>query len=444
MYGLPCQTRKYGSKTLTDLYEMKPLNGKKVAIIGACGRIGLPLTYLVARAGYDVTAIDLNKDIPRWVTADDEPFPYIEHGMRDDLGDYDFKWKRIYRERVNFTTEYNNLFAMDYIVVIVGTPVDGENNPRVENIIELFDRHIIPQLNTQTVILRSTVFPGMTDVLYKRIQDARPELQEGLDYSLVFAPERVSQGHSLRETSQLPQLIGVYSDKSLFSASEFFRELGVEKELRLSPMEAEYGKLITNMYRYVNIAFANEVYMMTADKPVNIHKVITAANYDYPRMNMPKPGPNAAGPCLFKDGKLLVDDTPYGDLINVAFHINEGMPKFVYNLGMKHAKDKNKPIKKVAIVGMTFKRGIDDIRFSSSYKLKKILVRNGIEVVEYDPYLKKTEIEPVDMVFIMTPHDHSGEAAREFIKVSDKCIIVDAWKSSGLARTEGYNGVYQR
>ncbi len=431
---------------MTDLYEMKPLNGKKVAIIGACGRIGLPLTYLVARAGYEVTAIDLNKDIPRWVTADNEPFPYIEHGLRDDEGlNYDFKWKRVYQERVNFTTEYNNLFAMDYIVVIVGTPVDGENNPRVENIIELFDRHIIPQLNTQTVILRSTVFPGMTDVLLKRIEEARrPEILEGFDYSLVFAPERVSQGRSLYETSKLPQLIGAYHDFSYTRAVEFFHELGVEKKLRLTPMEAEYGKLITNMYRYVNIAFANEVYMMTADKPVNIHKVIEAANIDYPRMDMPKPGPNAAGPCLFKDGKLLVDDTPYGDLINVAFHINEGMPKFVYNLGMKFAKDRNKPIKKVAIVGMTFKRGIDDTRFSSSYKLKKILARNGIKVVEYDPYLKKIEIEPVDMIFLMTPHDYSAIAVKKFMEVSNSCIVVDAWKSTGMAWTQSYNGVYQK
>lgn len=427
-------------------YFMKAVNGKKVSVIGACGRIGLPLTYIIAKSGYMVTAIDLNKDIPRWVTADDTPFPYIEDGFRDLGSDYGFRWKTIYRERVTFTDTYDSLADSDYIVVIVGTPVDGENNPRVENIIELFDKHIIPVLRDgQTIILRSTVFPGMTDLLEERIFDARTNFHEVPDYSLVFAPERVSQGHSLEETTKLPQLIGSYNTKSANRAEEFFKSLNVSKVKHMLPLEAEYGKLITNMYRYVNIAFANEVYMMTANKAVNIHKVIEAANADYPRMDMPRPGPNAAGPCLFKDGKLLVDDTPYGDLVNVAFHINEGMPKFVFNLTKDFAYEHNLPLKKVAILGMTFKRNIDDIRFSESYKLKKILIRNGIEVVEYDEYLGKTNVEEVDAVIVMTPHDGFTAVIKEFLDASKHEIIVaDAWGHSGLSwHGNTFNGIYK-
>lgn len=426
---------------------MKPLiAGKKVSVIGACGRIGLPLTYIIAQAGFEVVAIDLNEEIPKQILDEKSDFPYIEAGLKNWMDYDDLGWKKVYRDRVVFTSNYSSLSNSDYVVVIVGTPVDGENNPRVENIIKLFDEHIIPSIKPgQTIILRSTVFPGMTDLLMERISSARQDLTSGVNFHLVFAPERVSQGKSLKETVILPQLVGGYNSFSLDEAKWFFNKLGVQKIKTMLPLEAEYGKLITNMYRYINFAFANEVYMMTADKNVNIHKVIESVNEDYPRMNMPLPGPNSAGPCLFKDGKLLVDDTPYGDLVNVAFHINEGMPKFIFNLAQKYAFTHNLPFKKAAIVGMTFKANIDDTRFSASYKLKKILIRNGIEVVECDPYLNKTDIESVDVVFLMTPHTGSQELIDKFIKESNTdTIIADAWGYTNIFGNGGtMNGVYK-
>ena len=137
---------------------------------------------------------------------------------------------------------------------------------------------------------------------------------------------------------------------------------------QLTPREAEIGKLMTNMYRYVTFAFANQMWMISEKHGVNIDKVIDACNFDYPRMDVPHPGPNVGGPCLFKDGKFLLSDIPFGDLINTSFLINEGMPDYVFN----RIKDINPYIEKVLIMGATFKKGCDDTRNSLSFKMRKI------------------------------------------------------------------------
>jgi len=423
----------------------------KVSVLGACGRIGLPLTWIIANAGHKVFAIDPQFTIGYKCQDPDMPFPYVEDGFKAANMK---EWKEPFQKNVDFTSLYVNIDESDVIVVIIGTPVDGENNPRIENIVSLFKDVIIPRTKEGTlVILRSTVSPGVTDLIKNMYEEQRPFLREGVNYSLVFAPERVSQGHSIAETPELPQLIGAFSDSGFNKAKNFFRSLGVLIAMRLTPREAEYGKLITNMYRYVNIALANEFYMIAARQGVDAHKVITTANFNYPRMHMPLPGPNAAGPCLFKDGKLLVQDVPYGDLINVAFHINEGMPQFMFNLMMEKAQTDRIRIKTVVILGMSFKPGNDDIRFSASYKLKKILKKNGINVLEVDPYdpskiLRGTpqptikEIQSADAFVVMTPHI---DVITYFIDVvsilgiDDEVIIVDGWKSITNKST---NGVY--
>jgi len=411
----------------------------KVSLLGACGRIGLPLGYLITEAGHEVTGIDPKYQLGELSQLDRVGFPYVEEGMESTDG----PWKQTFR-KIKFTDKYDSISDSEVIVVVIGTPVDGENNPRIENIINTFNMEIIPRIQKNTlIILRSTVSPGTTELIQKMILDKRQDLIEGTDYFLVFAPERVSQGHSLEETSRLPQLIGHFSKTSLERASDFFSTMKIDVCISLTPREAEYGKLITNMYRYVNIALANEFYMIASGQDVNTHKVINACNYGYPRMNMALPGPNAAGPCLFKDGKMLTENVPYGDIINVSFNINEGMPAFVFRQLMDKAKETGKQIKNVTILGMSFKSGNDDTRYSASYKLKKILLRNGIGVKEVDPYLV-SEITAViadrdiDGIILMTPHESIIYNLRNN-NYYNETIVIDGWNmiAPGLK-----NGIY--
>lgn len=419
----------------------------KVSVLGACGRIGLPLTWLIAKAGHKTTGIDPNFQMAIAAQQEYNEFPYVEDGFEPRNMT---TWKPVLQS-IDFTSLYMPLDDADVIVVVIGTPVDGENNPRIENIVALFKDVIIPRMKEGVIlILRSTVSPGVTDLIHQMIEEQRPGLFEGSDYFLAFAPERVSQGHSIKETPELPQLVGVYSDKSWKAVQNFFTSIGTKFCIKLNPREAEYGKLITNMYRYVNIALANEFYMIASGQGVDAHKVIKSVNLDYPRMAMPLPGPNAAGPCLFKDGKLLVQDVPYGDLINVAFHINEGMPAFMFKKMMEKAKEDDIKITKVGILGMSFKPGNDDIRFSASYKLKKILKKNGIRVHEMDPYVKfdtwppaaKEDISKTDAFIVMTPHPGMIANFQHNLKelpFDNEVIIVDGWN---VVAPGWMNGIY--
>jgi UDP-N-acetyl-D-mannosaminuronic acid dehydrogenase len=419
----------------------------KVSVLGACGRIGLPLTWLIAKAGHKTTGIDPNFQMAVNAQQGANEFPYVEDGFETSN---QINWKPVLRS-IDFTSLHIPLDEADVIVVVIGTPVDGENNPRIENIVALFKEVIIPRMKEGVLlILRSTVSPGVTELIHKMIDERRPGLFEGSDYFLAFAPERVSQGHSVKETGEFPQLIGAFSDKSYKAAKNFFTSIGISKCVKMTPREAEYGKLITNMYRYVNIALANEFYMIAANQGVNAHRVIELANLKYPRMSMPLPGPNAAGPCLFKDGKLLVQDVPYGDLINVAFHINEGMPAFMFKQLIQKAKETNIVITKVGILGMAFKPGNDDIRFSASYKLKKILLKNGIEVMEMDQYKKPNTwpsfnsnmLPKQDAFIVMTPHpEMMMDFAQnlQMLMFDDEVIIVDGWN---VLAPNFNNGIY--
>ena len=170
------------------------------------------------------------------------------------------------------------------------------------------DHTLIPRMKKhQLIVLRSTVSPGTTEVIAKHIEREHG-WTEGIDYFLVFCPERVVQGKSIIETTKLPQLVGASNDFSFNAAKDFFKTFITNEIFRLTPREAEIGKLMTNMYRYVTFAFANEFWMIGEKHGINIDKVIEACNYDYPRMAVPHPGPNVGGPCLFKDGKFLLTE----------------------------------------------------------------------------------------------------------------------------------------
>ena len=162
----------------------------------------------------------------------------------------------------------------------------------MDDLFKFVDDVLIPQMSGgQLIILRSTVAPGTTEVIRDRIERTKG-WNEGSDFYLVFCPERVVQGKGIVETHKLPQLIGAFSDESYEVARKFFRTFVDNKLFKLTPREAEIGKLMTNMYRYINFAFANEFWMIAEKHGVDIDKVIDACNYEYPRLQVPHPGPN--------------------------------------------------------------------------------------------------------------------------------------------------------
>ena len=405
----------------------------KVAVIGAGGHVGFPFACVVANAGHTVYGIDVNElsvDLLNSSIA-----PYVEEGADEIL------YHNLKNERLLFTTDFDYIKDADVVAIMIGTPVDGEGNARLDDLFNFVDDTLIPRMSKhQLIVLRSTVSPGTTEVLRKHIEKKHGWV-EGIDYFLVFCPERVVQGKSIVETTKLPQIVGAFNDISFKVAKDFFKTFITNQIFQLTPKETELGKLMTNMYRYVTFAFANEMWMIGQKHGVNIDKVIDACNYDYPRMDVPHPGPNVGGPCLFKDGRFLLSDIPFGDLIQTSFLINEGMPEYVFN----RIKEMNPNIEKVLILGATFKKDCDDTRNSLSFKMKKVCKKHGVESWIADPFAIVDDVMPAttepDAVVVMTPHTdtHISWPLNEFKK---DCIVADIWKmypESKLSNT----GIYK-
>ncbi len=209
----------------------------------------------------------------------------------------------------------------------------------------------------------------------------------------------------------------------------------------MTPAEAEIGKLVTNMARYVEFAVANEFYLIAEQFGVNIHKIIDACSYNYPRLNIPVPGPNVGGPCLYKDGWFLLERLPFNGIISTAFRINEGMTMQIVLKLQQFAH-----IRKVAILGLTYKAGSDDTRNSLSFKLKKQL-EHTYELVLIDPYLEDYKdmerIRGSDAIVLMTPHKEFNDLKTIMdLVANDECLYVDIWGFWERMKYKSRNGYF--
>lgn len=420
---------------------------KNVAVIGGAGHVGLPFSIVVANTDkFNVVGIDLDDE--KCKRLNNGEMIYREEGGEEALQD------ALNLNLLTFTADANRfcLDRADIVAIMIGTPVDAENNPRLDDLFNYFEKVLIPSLITnpkeKLILLRSTVNPGTTELLQKMLNEALLDKEHAARVHLVFAPERVAQGAGITETGSFPQIIGAdhWNDNPAFKkAEEFFDTFVPYGCIRLTRREAEIAKLVTNMTRYVNFALANEFYMIAdtfsdREETININKVIKACNKNYPRMNLPLPGPNVGGPCLFKDGKFLTAGVPYGDLINTAFLINEGFVQYLFNKIHKlYTGETDQVTHNLTILGMTFKRNSDDIRNSLAFKLAKIAKQKGYTVTMCDPLWNdgdprnvdfNTAIDSADIIFVMTPHDEFNNliAARPQAKREYR-YVVDVWKA---------------
>jgi len=271
----------------------------------------------------------------------------------------------------------------------------------------------------QTIVLRSTVSPGVTEYV------ARYLAKHGNPLGVAFAPERVVQGFAIQEMQDLAQIMSGTTPGAEEVAARLFGTIA-HKIVRMRPKEAEFAKLITNAYRYIQFAAANQFYMLVEDAGLDYRRVLTGMKQDYPRLrDFPGPG-FAAGPCLMKDTMQLAAFGSGFGFGSMAMRINEGMPGFIVE---QVARRHDLVHSTVGILGMAFKAESDDIRDALSYKLGKILRFRGASVLYSDEYAKdptfisKEElVERSDIVIVGVPH-----AAYRTICVPDRVDVVDLW-----------------
>jgi UDP-N-acetyl-D-mannosaminuronic acid dehydrogenase len=364
-----------------------------VGVVGGCGHVGLPLAIAFA-PHHNVRICDIDAKAVESVRRGEMPFrdAGADEALREGL-----------RAGLIVSESPDVLRECDVVVVVIGTPVDEHLNPSFA----VFDQ-LLGQLYEflspgQTLILRSTVYPGTSERVQAELR------RRGLQVEVAFCPERVAEGVALEEIRKLPQIISGFGPAGLEAARALFAPLGVEL-LELTPLEAELTKLFNNVYRYITFAVANQFYMLAAEWNIDFHRILHAMRHNYPRAaHMPAPG-FAAGPCLFKDTmQMSAFNNNQFFLGHSAMLVNEGLPQFVVNRMQRRWPDLKS--KRVGLLGMAFKAESDDARESLSYKLKKLLTLASAEVLTTDPYVsdaalddEDTVLDRADIFIIGAPH----------------------------------------
>ncbi len=391
---------------------------KTITVVGGCGHVGLPLAIALA-SHHRVRIFDIDSAAVARVRKGEMPF-------RDEGAELALR-EALDRGMV-VSDSPRMLEGADVVTVVIGTPVDEHLNPSFS----LFDR-LLNQVSEymrdgQTLILRSTVYPGTS----ARVQG---ELHlRGRKVHVAFCPERVAEGVALEEIRKLPQIISGFSPEGMSAAREVFAPLGVDL-IELTPLEAEITKLCNNVYRYITFAVANQFYMLASEWNIDFHRILHAMKSNYPRAaHMPGPG-FAAGPCLFKDTmQMSAFNNNQFFLGHAAMLVNEGLPQFVVNRMLRRWPDLRQ--RKVGLLGMAFKAESDDPRESLSYKLKKVLSLYCEQVLTTDPYVRDADLYPLedvvqaaDILVIGAPH----ERYRTLDTLGKP--VVDVWNHLGKGST---------
>jgi len=401
---------------------------RKVASVVGIGRVGLPLALFLADQGYRVYGIGRDKE--KLAALKTGKMPFIEEGGH--------LLKKYVNNTFLPTHQYSVIKKSQVIILTLGTPIDENMNPVLDQINAALDKIFENLKKGQLIILRSTVSPSTTTYVKERIE-METKLKVGKDVFLAFCPERIAEGKSITETKEIPQIVGGIDKASTKKAKEFFEGCGIVC-LLTDATSAELAKLFTNMYRYISFAIANEFMVLAENFDRNIHEIVDLVNTGYKRNGLALPG-LTAGPCLFKDGFFLVNDNPFLDLITASWKINEAMPLFL----MKKIKEKTTFLnKKVTLLGLAFKPDLDDTRESLSFKIRKALLREHAKVTLHDPFVKVYQYQKVshnllesvlgaDIIIIATRHTEYAEQKDEIVKhIKPKALICDIWNVYGI------------
>jgi UDP-N-acetyl-D-mannosaminuronic acid dehydrogenase len=386
-----------------------------VVVVGGCGHVGLPLAIALANRGQSVLIYDVSDVAVKGVN--EAELPFDEHGAGPILEQV------VADGRLRASSDPSVVASAENVIVVIGTPVDEHLNPDPQAIPRALGDCAEYLRDGQLLILRSTVYPGVTALVERLVADL------GLDIDVSFCPERIAEGQAMIELFSLPQIVSARDDRVRQRAAALFGLL-TESIVPLEPEEAELAKLFTNAWRYIKFAAVNQFFMIANSRGLDFERIRQAVANGYPRaQDMPGAG-FAAGPCLFKDTMQLAafDDNKF-HLGHSAMLVNEGLPLYV----VSRLEERFKLVgMTVGILGMAFKAGSDDTRSSLSYKLKRILAFKARRVLTTDPHVKSDpQLRPLDQVLaesdllvVATPH-------AEYRDLNTDKPIADIWNVQG-------------
>ncbi|MFA5032714.1 MAG: nucleotide sugar dehydrogenase [bacterium] len=388
----------------------------KIGIIGL-GYVGLPLALSSSQKGFKTLGFDIQS---KRVNLVNQGKSYIKDAPESELQ------KVVKSKKLSATLDYNRLTECDIIQTCVPTPVNLNKDPDISYILAT-SNEIMPRLRKgQLVILKSTTFPETTEKVVLPILE-KSGLKLGKDFFLAFSPERIDPGNTQFTVGNTPTVVGGITPECTKLAYLFYKSILSKVVAVSSARVAEMTKLLENTFRNVNIALVNELAQLCERMKIDIWEVIDAASTK-PYGFMPfYPGPGVGGHCIPIDPYYLSWKAKEYDFhtsfIELSAKINEDMPYFVVNKAIESISEKKMCPSKatVLVLGVAFKKDIDDTRDSPAMKVIEILSQKVNKLLYNDPYIKNITvnnikyasvpltiqlIKKVDCILIVTDHSN--------------------------------------
>ncbi len=402
----------------------------KVGIVGL-GYVGLPLAVEFAKAGFEVTGIDLTDSKVARVNAGDSYVGDIPSATLAPL---------VKSGKLKATTDFSVVRELDTVNICVPTPLRKTKDPDMSYIVSACGEIAKFFHPGMLIILESTTYPGTTDEVVLPMLE-QGGLRVGLDFFLCFSPERVDPGNPKYNTSNIPKVVGG-TTAACSEMGRLFYSQALQKVVAVSSTQvAEMVKLLENTFRMINIGLANEIAMMCDRMGINVWEVIDAAATK-PFGFMPfYPGPGLGGHCIPIDPFYLSWKTKQAGIearfIELAGYINGQMPHFVVDKIQNALNDHGKPVKgsHVHILGVAYKKNIEDVRESPALDIMMLLKRRGARLTYSDPHVPTLQIEgeqlksedaglaaQADCTVVVTDH-----STFDYPKIAEQAkLIVDA------------------
>src|SRR2546430_1550498 len=396
-------------------------NFVKICIVGL-GYVGLPLAIQFGRSGAEVIGLDVRRGKVDQVNRGRS---YIKHIAAKTISEV------LKAKRLTASTDFSRIIEADAVIICVPTPLSKNREPDISFIIET-GRKIAPHLqNGALVVLESTTYPGTTDEDLRRTIEENSKLKAGVDFHLAFSPEREDPGNPHSVVATIPKVVGGLTPACLEKAVRLY-SIAIKELVPVSSCRvAEAAKLLENIFRSVNIALVNELKQVYAAMGIDIWEVINAAKTKPFGFMAFYPGPGLGGHCIPIDPFYLTWKAREFEFntrfIELAGEINWQMPYHVVDRTIEALNEQGKSAKgaKVLILGLAYKKNIDDLRESPSIRLIELFRQKGFTVEYHDPYCPRMKemrhqprymlemqsvpleqgVEWADVVVIATDHD---------------------------------------
>lgn len=399
--------------------ELSDKINKKTLVAGVVGMgyVGLPLMVEIAKN--DIKVIGFNRGQEK-VDKINKGENYIQDVNDKELAEL------VSKKLLSATTDFKRVPEADVICIAVPTPINGKKEPELDLVIDATEKIGKNLRKGQLVILKSTTYPGTTEEVVLPILEKESGLRAGSDFYLAFAPERIDPGNEKYGTGNTPKVVGGVDKKSGRLAADFFRLFITEVFETKGAKEAEMTKILENTFRLINISFINEMAIIAKKLDIDIWEVIEAAKTK-PFGFMPfYPGPGLGGHCIpvdpyylsYKAKKLGLAT----DFIDTSSKIDDYMHEYVVRLTEDALKEAGKNLKgsRLLVIGVAYKKDINDLRESPALKVMELLTNSGAHIDYYDPHvpnfsvgeskkvslktLTKDKIASYDAVLILTDH----------------------------------------